>query len=342
MGRFDNVPSPNMKHFSHPHELQLQQIGLANVNDQYPTCSACKLPALVGENMYICKSCNFLLHLACAEFPQLITHPAHKNHILTLLPVAAYPGGFFNCDACNCQGNGFSYHCSSCEYDLHVLCASKPLKFTHKFHSCQLDLTFTSPYSNTKGFSCDVCKKFGCKQWLYRCASCEFDVHLDCTSASSPAPAVALHRGLLPQILQHNRSFPGGSGSRSLIHHNNLQVGLLGQSSATQSGQSHILDHHHREYMHSANLGANPNVLMHSASAGELRGNVQRPNYRTSGLMNSVIGGVVEGGAQQFGQSFMQGVIGGGAAIGGGGGGGGGDGTSILGGFLGDSFETQN
>nr|XP_027124532.1 uncharacterized protein LOC113741237 [Coffea arabica] len=197
MGRIDNAPSPKMKHFSHPHELELWSSTTSFQSHQQtlmPTdstttttilrCSACQLPST--ENMYICRPCNFSLHVSCAQFPRVFNHPAHKNHVLTLLPVAAYAGGIFNCDACNRRGNGFSYHCGSCEYDLHVLCASKPLRFTHPSHFCQLELTFTNPYGNAKGFSCDVCHKFGSKQWLYRCSACEFDVHLDCTTVPTP------------------------------------------------------------------------------------------------------------------------------------------------------------
>ncbi|KAJ8563326.1 hypothetical protein K7X08_031778 [Anisodus acutangulus] len=245
--------------------------------------------------MYICRPCNFTLHLSCAKFPQLITHPSHPNHPLNLLPTSKYPGGQFSNDACKNRGTGFSYHCSSCEFDLHVICASKPLKITHQLHQCSLELTFKNPYANTKGFSCDVCHKIGAKQWLYRCPTCEFDVHLDCLT-SAPRQAV-----------QAPASFPGAT--------NQFQQATMG----TQARPNQL--------MHTASTGAitnhhslqgqvRPNQLFHSASTSALpqqqflqppiiQGQVRPNQYMQpaqgensgfrNGLMNAAIQELVEG-----------------------------------------------
>ncbi|KAM3319488.1 hypothetical protein P3S67_006688 [Capsicum chacoense] len=214
MGRLklNSDQSPRFKHFSHPHELEL--CNQQHQNNPTP-CSGCKLPPL--SQMYTCKPCNFTLHLSCAQFPKLINHPSHPDHPLALLPKSKYPRGLFNCDACNRRGDGFSYHCRECEYDLHVTCASKPLKITHQLHQCQLELTFKNPYPDAKGFSCDVCQKIGVKQWLYRCSTCDFDVHLDC-SKFVPTSAV---RGSSVHLQQHH-SFPGATSSHNQIQQPDL------------------------------------------------------------------------------------------------------------------------
>ncbi|CDO98652.1 unnamed protein product [Coffea canephora] len=387
MGRIDNAPSPKMKHFSHPHELELwsgttsfqshQQTLMPTDSTTTTTtlrCSACQLTST--ENMYICRPCNFSLHLSCAQFPRVFNHPAHKNHVLTLLPVAAYAGGIFNCDACNRRGNGFSYHCGSCEYDLHVLCASKPLRFTHPSHFCQLELTFTNPYGNAKGFSCDVCHKFGSKQWLYRCSACEFDVHLDCTTVPTPtttAPTQVKHQGPFPTRYIHSQVGLGQSAEPThqqymhsarmvAVADNSTHRPQMGPTDMALMGVGPILSGPPIAgpdvSMPSASTGqlgnywpmgqvmdgpplVRPNVLMHSASAGQL-GYVSPVGHTTSGLMNSAMQGIVEGGGQQVGQTLVQGVIGGGGSGGGGDGGWGGDGTSIPGSLFDDSLYTQN
>ncbi|KFK32385.1 hypothetical protein AALP_AA6G234500 [Arabis alpina] len=128
---------------------------------------------------------------------QVITHPSHPAHTLSLLVAPVYDGGYFNCDGCGIIGTGFSYQCSRCDFDIHALCAYKPLSITHKSHpQHNLQVAFHSPYGANKGFSCDICLKIGKNQWLYRCIPCEFDAHVGCISAPQP------------HLLQHSTSAP--------------------------------------------------------------------------------------------------------------------------------------
>ncbi|KAH0749771.1 hypothetical protein KY290_029003 [Solanum tuberosum] len=369
MGRvkLNNDPTSSLKHFSHPHELEL----CTQLQDLIP-CSGCRLPP--SGQMYICRPCNFTLHLSCAKFPQLITHPSHPNHPLNLLPMSKYPGGQFNCDACKRHGTGFSYHCSYCEFDLHVICASRPLKITHELHQCSLELTFKNPYANAKGFSCDVCCKIGVKQWLYRCPACEFDVHLDCLT--SPPRQEASQS----TALQHHHSFPGAPNQfqqvtvgRQARSHHLMHAASTGAITNNHSLQPTVFQGQARpnQLFHSASTSAvpqqqflqppiiqgqaRPNQLFHSASTsavpqqqflqpttiqGQVRPNqyMQTPGANSgfgNNLMNAAIQGLVGGAAQQVGQTFMQGIIGGGDNNGGN------EGSSILGGIFGDSSDTQ-
>ncbi|EOY02306.1 hypothetical protein QUC31_018246 [Theobroma cacao] len=195
----------HIQHFSHPHLLELTNPLTLNITP----CSGCKLQS--SGWMYICKSCNFTLHTSCSQLPQLITHPAHPGHPLTLLPTPAYPVRCFNCDACGQQGHGFSYHCYQCNFDIHSVCASKPLSLLHQSHPCQLQLFFYPPYE-TKGFSCDLCHQIGSNHWLYRCSICNFDVHLTC--ASTAAYTNTTRQATIQ--FQPRNSYPG---------RNNLQYG---------------------------------------------------------------------------------------------------------------------
>ncbi|XP_051147948.1 uncharacterized protein LOC127263056 [Andrographis paniculata] len=178
-------PDSPIMHFSHPHELH--PISIHRHQPAPPICAACRLRS--GGAMLTCLPCAFAIHQSCAELPPLITHAAHGGCVLSLLTAAAYPGGAFSCDGCKRGGDGWSYHCGRCEYDLHVTCACRPLRIRVPEHgSCELHLVFRNPYAASNGFACDVCRKIGAKQWLYHCTACEFDAHLDCAAAPEPPP----------------------------------------------------------------------------------------------------------------------------------------------------------
>ncbi|KAL5760576.1 hypothetical protein ACOSQ2_019414 [Xanthoceras sorbifolium] len=179
MGKLPSQPEPPIHHFSHPHPLQLSNYHTQQTPNSV-SCSVCKVKASGGN--YTC------VHISCSKLPQQITHPFdHQNHVLSLLPKPAYSQGFFNCDTCGEQGNGFSYHCGTCNIDLHTICATLPLLLSHQSHPHHLNLTFSPPY-NDKGFSCDICKNMGSNEWLNRCNLCEFDAHLVCATENAKAP----------------------------------------------------------------------------------------------------------------------------------------------------------
>ncbi|KAK2978724.1 hypothetical protein RJ640_004247 [Escallonia rubra] len=311
---------PYIQHFSHSHVLELSDLQnqpMLMLSSSSAACSGCKLQP--SGYVYTCRPCNFTLHFSCTQFPQLVTHPSHPNHTLSLLPISAYPGGIFNCDACNHRGNGFSYHCPHCDFDLHVVCASKPLSITHHSHPHPMQLAFSAPY-DTNSFSCDVCSKIGSKQWLYRCTACEFDVHMDCATA---------------RPLQHSNSLPVATHQS--------------QYRPPNTTPNPVIAAH-------ASVPARPNYYMHSASTGALQSNPLAGAFGAgNAFMKAAVQGFVEGAAQQVGQTFVQSVISGGSGGGGGDcgsadGSWGGDssstsilgiGSSVLGSIAGDS-DTQN
>ncbi|KAL1204149.1 Protein VACUOLELESS GAMETOPHYTES [Cardamine amara subsp. amara] len=218
MGKPTSQNTSFINHFSHPHRLQLTP------SSSSPPCSACKLAGGNGRS-YSCRPCNFSLHESCSKMKQVIKHPSHPSHNLNLLVAPVYDGGCFNCDACGVNGTGFSYQCSHCDFDIHALCAYKPLSIIHKSHpQHDLKLAFYSPYGANKGFSCDICLQIGKNQWLYRCILCEFDAHVGCVTAASPppqphlqhstsAPTPHTHHARHPQ---HRNSLPGSNRPRPM------------------------------------------------------------------------------------------------------------------------------
>ncbi|KAL9675197.1 hypothetical protein QQ045_003398 [Rhodiola kirilowii] len=176
-----------INHFAHHHPLHL-----SHHHHQQTPCSACSHPTTTPA--YGCQHCNFYLHISCSKMPQQLKHPfdSNKTHALTLLQKPVYHEGRFSCDACGHPGSGFSYHCSDCRIDLHILCAGLPTVASVSSHEHQLSLVFAPPYENNQ-FMCDVCVKAGSKTWLYHCRTCLFDVHLGCArGAQNPVRSVSL------------------------------------------------------------------------------------------------------------------------------------------------------
>ncbi|CAH1416048.1 unnamed protein product [Lactuca virosa] len=105
------------KHFSHAHNLVIHQAHEA----EKMSCSGCN--SLVMGTIYICWQCKFVLHEQCFRATRSLKHPSHPSHPLTLVPYPTYPSNSFYCNSCKHTGNGLSYSCSDCEFDLHVHCA---------------------------------------------------------------------------------------------------------------------------------------------------------------------------------------------------------------------------
>ncbi|KAK2979531.1 hypothetical protein RJ640_013548 [Escallonia rubra] len=109
------------KHFSHRHGLVPRDV---KAEDEI-LCSGCELS--LSGSAFACShsdnQCNFYLHESCFHLPRKIQHESHPEHPLKLLPFAPYDVSAFSCSVCPRNGNAFVYHCSACEFDLHVECA---------------------------------------------------------------------------------------------------------------------------------------------------------------------------------------------------------------------------
>lgn len=216
------------------------------------------------------------------------------------------------------------------------------MRVTHPNHPHPLGLTFASPYGEKLGFSCDVCSRIGSgDQWLYRCVSCEFDVHLQCATAKVPTPPAVQHhhsfsaggapvagQGLThsmsapPQALQHHQSFPAGGApmaGHGLTH--SMSAGRIQtqwQPPQTPVAAGVQVQGYQRPVQPPAQVGGQ-NYTMAPQPAGPAVAN------QGNGLGNVMVAGFVDGMMQQLGQDFVQTLTGGG----GGGGGGGGDVVNI-------------
>ncbi|XP_077246162.1 uncharacterized protein LOC143886065 [Tasmannia lanceolata] len=302
-------------HFSHEHPLEL-----TNLQQQTPiitSCSGCKVK--VSGWVYNCKTCNYTLHITCSQMPRRISHPVDPKHSLTLFPYPIYPEGAFKCNACGKLGTGFCFHCTECDLDIHIICASRQLSVKHGAHRHPLNLTFSPPY-NGKVFKCDICYKTGSNHWLYRCDLCDFDAHMNCAMAKSKAKeSVQTHCHHHHQQQQQPQS-----------QIQELLVGSANGSRSINRGIPYVHPHYHQHQEQQVQIPYMPPQfpILGIGSSNEYQAIHQmnmlgscihqfgQPLGR-SGSANSMMGHVVQefmgGLSQQAGQAIVQGIMGGGS-----------------------------
>ncbi|KAF8094415.1 hypothetical protein N665_0364s0036 [Sinapis alba] len=190
------------KHFSHPHNLKLQQLQTTKPSDPSPTCSGCESAISESATAYICSTCDFNLHEQCGNAERGINHPSHAGlHHLTLVPYTTYSAGTFLCRACGCTGGkGFSYCCPLCDFDLHVQCAQLPQVLVHEshpLHSLLLGYNSSPPAMSFTQFGyvnqlvCNLCNLgMDGRFWSYNCYACNYHVHASC-AVNKPKPVAS-------------------------------------------------------------------------------------------------------------------------------------------------------
>ncbi|KAL9175674.1 hypothetical protein ABFS82_02G126900 [Erythranthe guttata] len=171
-------------HFSHRHPLELSEVH----EEDHAICSGCEHDIISGS-AYICAKpkCNFLLHDLCFDLPRRIRHRCHPKHPLSLFIAPPYSDREFTCDACGESGHGFTYHCGSCKFDLHVECAALPETENRPDHQHPLILVGGfDPEKMVDGVDsvCYVCGgPMAEGRWIYSCLACKCGAHLDCATA---------------------------------------------------------------------------------------------------------------------------------------------------------------
>ncbi|KFK36671.1 hypothetical protein AALP_AA4G154700 [Arabis alpina] len=139
---------------------------------------------------------------------QTINHFSH-NH-----PLSEVNGvGTFTCDGCKLHGNGKTYRCSDCDYDLHEYCATCPQSLRSSYHAPDHELSLIK--GPTHMTSCYVCR-FYMQGMFYKCKHCSFESHPLCTHgpmhASSPDATVTQQRSLHDPVGQPSPPHHYGQG----------------------------------------------------------------------------------------------------------------------------------
>ncbi|GFY98223.1 hypothetical protein Acr_12g0007640 [Actinidia rufa] len=158
------------KHSFHPkHPLTLFINNDEGRNWLRRRCSACNHP--LGNCLaYTCAQCDFNLGLECVSRPPTIVNCAHE-HPLTLFVKWAK----FCCDACGTGGEGMSYLCGTCQFWVHLECASLAEVINLSEHTHPLTLSISSLQPDY----CRICvRELKADQWIYKCADCSFGAHV--------------------------------------------------------------------------------------------------------------------------------------------------------------------
>ncbi|XP_052173735.1 uncharacterized protein LOC127789030 [Diospyros lotus] len=203
-----------IEHPGHDHRLLLRES--LQGGDRYGHqvyCDGCREPISSsssgveggGGAFYACPNsdCWFLLHKRCAELPPKIEHPSHPDHALTLSP---FPVDDRECDVCDFSIDGFLYHCSDCDFDVHVRCASMAVHIqdrvdeNKKIHKHPL-----IPLEKEALFICDVCGREHMGK-SYLCPTCGFWANQICASAPT---TVDLHSHPHPLTLFRSFRYDG-------------------------------------------------------------------------------------------------------------------------------------
>lgn len=102
----------------------------------------------------------------------------HPTIPLVLHNAAPYDNRSFICDLCCKIGEGPTYHCKTCKYDLHPQCCALQPTLRSCAHPHPLTL---HPSNSIRKKSCDACRNpLTDSEWSYRCELCDFDVHAGC------------------------------------------------------------------------------------------------------------------------------------------------------------------
>ncbi|KAG2332573.1 hypothetical protein Bca52824_003753 [Brassica carinata] len=139
----------------------------------------------------------------------------HSTHVHPLTKVDDF-GGFI-CNGCNTYGFGKTYRCTSCNYDLHEICATCPptLKcFLHPEH--ELKLVFKEPAKTDQDRRmCNICLELA-EGLYYQCEACGFDMHPLC----SQLPEKVSH---VPHPAHHLELSDHGASKICMVCHGEIQ-----------------------------------------------------------------------------------------------------------------------
>ncbi|KAL3506100.1 hypothetical protein ACH5RR_031482 [Cinchona calisaya] len=166
-----------IQYFWHDHPLEPRSV----LSDSKAHCYVCQKP-VSGYN-YKCPKCNFFLHISCLKLPLESLHPLHQDHPLTLLnqlPLDVSNNHEIPCNKCKNPCSGFTYHCESCSFNLHIQCSIEEYSLNLEVHK-QHPLTFSAwPPNGFESFLCNMCGECGFG-FCFFCKICQFVIHVECS-----------------------------------------------------------------------------------------------------------------------------------------------------------------
>ncbi|KAI5082372.1 hypothetical protein GOP47_0002115 [Adiantum capillus-veneris] len=185
-----------MRGGDHVHTLWLLQSS-PYLSNHY-TCHVCWEKG--SGPLFHCPDCQFDVHVACsglgggssASGHVARTHFSHFEHPLLLKSTLSSTDEVV-CDCCGEAHHGSNaviYRCNQCDFDLCAFCVRAPRFLLHISHPHILALATLEEVG--RACQCDGCGEPG-KGMMYRCTTCNFDLHVSCTRLPL-RPMHILHR----------------------------------------------------------------------------------------------------------------------------------------------------
>ncbi|XP_076923672.1 uncharacterized protein LOC143585879 [Bidens hawaiensis] len=171
------LPSEIPNHHNHPqHKLVLLPKVTGKLLGVFD-CKICKLPC--NGFAYGCMQCKYYVDINCGFIPDAITHEAHPNHLLKRLEYSPWE----SCKACRWVVRLGDFHCSICDFYLHMRCALLiPRKISHRYDKLHPLILRYYPVKNHSGeYFCEVCEReLYPIDWFYHCTMCASSIHTAC------------------------------------------------------------------------------------------------------------------------------------------------------------------
>ncbi|KAH7316228.1 hypothetical protein KP509_21G084100 [Ceratopteris richardii] len=169
------------------HKLALLQ-GSPYVSGDF-TCHVCWEKG--SGPVFHCPDCQFDVHASCVGgyggsssglggSHVAVSHFSHFEHPLMLKSHISSSDEVI-CDGCgdtHFGSNARIYRCSQCDFDLCALCVRAPRFLLHISHPHILALS--DPEEVPRSSECSACKEPR-RGMVYRCTSCNFDLHVSCS-----------------------------------------------------------------------------------------------------------------------------------------------------------------
>ncbi|KAJ0244512.1 hypothetical protein HA466_0191330 [Hirschfeldia incana] len=125
-----------------------------------------------------CNICTKKWHFRCVpSSPDDINHPFHPYHPLELLIDVPPDHSKGKCDVCKQELKSYFYHCSLCDFSMHVRCSKNPPPPIVETPKCH-EHTLTCMVRNDT-FTCNACGTQG-ERCPYVCAPCGVMFHREC------------------------------------------------------------------------------------------------------------------------------------------------------------------
>lgn len=119
-------------------------------------------------------------HVHLMAMDAKLTCTLHPKTPLVLHSSPPYASRDFVCDLCFKFGEGPTYHCKACKYDLHPACCTLQPTLRSCTHPHPLTLMPANYHASSKK-KCDGCRNsLADCEWSYRCEAFDFDVHARC------------------------------------------------------------------------------------------------------------------------------------------------------------------